>query len=114
MISGPWGIGKTFLVRDFWQHAGKEAKEKHVYVSLYGLSTFDEIDSALFTAMHPILGSKAAKSAARVGKTVLKNFRYEADIDIRDVINKFQAELYVFDDLERCAVPIDRTLGYIN
>jgi hypothetical protein len=30
------------------------------------------------------------------------------------MLDKFKADLYVFDDLERCEMPISKTLGYIN
>ncbi len=60
LISGPWGVGKTYQVKQFLQrHQPKP--EKLLYVSLYGLSTLDEIRDALFQAAYPLLTGKPAK-----------------------------------------------------
>ena len=49
LLNGPWGIGKTFLLKEFLKPLAGEMK--CVYVSLYGLTSFDEIDDAIFRAM---------------------------------------------------------------
>ena len=42
LINGPWGVGKTYLVKAFLQqHVGQN--KKYIYISLYGLTTIDEI-----------------------------------------------------------------------
>jgi hypothetical protein len=131
MINGPWGIGKTYVVtkfldqnfgqkqratdRDADPNRHKRKKRKYVCVSLFGLETIDEFDAALFQAIYPALGWKATKVGARVGKTLLKRFvGLDANFEISDVINKFDADLFVFDDLERCEAPLNKVLGYIN
>jgi len=113
MLSGPWGVGKTHLVKKFLEGLNKVGK-KPVYVSLYGLSTIDEIDQALFQAIYPVLGHKATKIGARLTKTVLGRFGINPNFRLDELLNKFTADLYVFDDLERCEAPINTTLGYIN
>lgn len=114
LISGPWGIGKTYLVKEFLRQNADKTK-KHVYVSLYGLSTVEEIDDALFQAAFPLLGGKVAKITGRLAKAGLKYVGVDSgDISIRDVMTKLNADLYIFDDLERCEAPINKVLGYIN
>ena len=85
-----------------------------VYVSLYGLSTIEEIDAAMLQAIYPALGWKVTKLGARIGKMLLKHGGYDADFKLSEVVSKSGADLYVFDDLERCDAPINRVLGYIN
>lgn len=113
MINGPWGIGKTWFVKTFLrQHVGQD--KKYIYISLYGLATIDEIDAALFQAIYPALGWKVTKLGARVGKTFLRRIGLNPDFKAGEPINSFDADLYVFDDLERCEAPINKVLGYIN
>ncbi|HYW60792.1 MAG TPA: P-loop NTPase fold protein, partial [Xanthobacteraceae bacterium] len=70
MINGPWGIGKTFLVRKIMRELGHIGE--HVYVSLYGLQSIDEIDSALFSAINPIAGPKGVRIAGRMVSAIAK------------------------------------------
>jgi hypothetical protein len=114
LISGPWGIGKSYLVKEFLRQNAPRTK-KHVRVSLYGLSSIEEIDAALFQAAFPLLGGKVAKVTGRLAKAGLKYVGVDAgDLSIRDVMTKLNADLYIFDDLERCEAPINKVLGYIN
>ncbi|MBB3066432.1 P-loop NTPase fold protein [Limibacillus halophilus] len=114
MLNGPWGIGKTFFVKEFVKSVADEDL-RHVYVSLYGLNSFDEIDDAIFRAMYPILENKGVKFAGRAAKTLGKYFRFELGIQPKDFLERANSDLFIFDDLERCAIPrIERILGYIN
>lgn len=113
MLTGPWGIGKTYVAKDFLRRV-VEGKKKYVYVSLFGLSTIDEIDEAVFQAIYPFLAEKATKIGARVFKTLLKRTGFDPQFKLDEVLNRFNAEIYVFDDLERCEAPINKVLGYIN
>jgi DNA polymerase III delta prime subunit len=114
LISGPWGIGKTYLVKEFLRQNAHKTK-KHVYMSLYGLSSIEEIDNALFQAAFPLLGGKLAKITGRLAKAGLKYVGVDSgDLSIRDVMTKLNADLYIFDDLERCEAPLNQVLGYIN
>jgi KAP-like P-loop domain-containing protein len=113
MINGPWGIGKTFLVRKVLRELGRPGE--HVYVSLYGMQSVDEIDSALFSAIHPLVGSNGVRIAGRmVGAMAKSAFRFEANLKPEELANKFDGSLFVFDDLERCEMSINAVLGYIN
>ncbi|WP_292942104.1 P-loop NTPase fold protein [Novosphingobium sp.] len=71
MIRGPWGIGKTFLIRQILTQLFDDEKA-YIYVSLYGVDAPSEIDTAIFAATHPILGSKAAKVVGRALNAGLK------------------------------------------
>jgi hypothetical protein len=83
-------------------------------LSLFGLTALDEIDDALLRAMYPALGWKATRIAGRIAKSAAKHFNISSDLKLGEMFDKFKAGLYVFDDLERCEMPINKTLGYIN
>lgn len=114
MLHGRWGIGKTFLLKGFLERV-RTNDFKAVYVSLNGLRSSDEIDKALFQAMHAVLGNKYLGAAVNLGKSGLKAWKgISVDVNLLDLVNRYTADLYVFDDLERCDMPIGQVLGYIN
>jgi hypothetical protein len=114
VLNGAWGIGKTFLIKkilDEYFHKN----DGYVYLSLYGITSTEEIDEALIAAVYPILGLKGVKIAGRVLKSVLKFKGVETDLKPSDFLSKYKTKLFVFDDLERCEVkPLNKVLGYIN
>jgi predicted AAA+ superfamily ATPase len=64
MLTGPWGSGKThLLVKEFLQKREESGTSKYLYVSLYGLSSFRQIEEAFYRKLHPILSSKGMKIA---------------------------------------------------
>jgi GTPase SAR1 family protein len=61
LVSGPWGVGKTYLLKAFLKEEFGEETANYVYVSLYGLSSIEEIDDALFqAALRPSWPSSSA------------------------------------------------------
>lgn len=114
LVNGPWGIGKTHLIQAFTRSV-ETPDFQAVYVSLNGLKTFEEIDRELFRVMHTVLGHKFFEAALSLGKAGLKAVKgITFDINVLDLVNRYAAHLYVFDDLERCAMPAVQVLGYIN
>lgn len=73
-ITAPWGNGKTYFAKELLESIKKDNPEnpQGVYVSLNGMSTSSEIDRALFTAMHPILGSKCSRLAGHLLNGILQ------------------------------------------
>lgn len=138
LLKGKWGCGKTHFI-NHWIDAyqKQEAEDKvlePVYVSLYGLSETKQISTAINRVLYPILYGKAAKA----GKTFLKfmsaivlkcdvdwnkdgNSDFSMDLGL-DALSIFKSEdekvkrgnLLIFDDLERCDVPMKKLLGYLN
>lgn len=113
LIDGAWGIGKTYLIKTFLKEQFPE-KMDYLYVSLYGLSRSEEIDDAILCAMYPVLANPGAQVVGKLAKGVLKVFKFDTDLTAADLLSKLSPKLYVFDDLERCAMPINEVLGYIN
>lgn len=138
LLKGKWGCGKTHFINhwiDAYQKQDAEDKVlEPVYVSLYGLSETKQITTAINRVLYPILYGKAAKA----GKTFLKfmsAFVLKCDVDWDkdgnsdfsmnlglDSLSIFKSEdeqvkrgnLLIFDDLERCDVPMKKLLGYLN
>lgn len=138
LLKGKWGCGKTHFI-NHWIDAyqKQEAEDKvlePVYVSLYGLSETKQITTAINRVLYPILYGKAAKA----GKTFLKfmsaivlkcdvdwnkdgNSDFSMDLGL-DALSIFKSEdekvkrgnLLIFDDLERCDIPMKKLLGYLN
>lgn len=113
LLNGPWGIGKTFLVNKFTKSLEGDGI-KHVYVSLYGVNSIEEIDDAIFRSIYPVIDNKAVKIGARLLKSAAKFVNVDTDLSYRDILNKGGFDIYVFDDLERCEMPINAVMGYIN
>lgn len=129
MLKGKWGTGKTWFIRTVIKAALADGN-KILYVSLYGLTNVQQIDDELFRQLHPVLGSNGAAFAGRLAKGIIKGtlkFDWDGDgrsdgnaaVSIPDLnwpefLKKTHGVLLVFDDLERCSLPIAETLGYIN
>ncbi|MBC8041960.1 MAG: AAA family ATPase [Rhizobacter sp.] len=136
MLDGNWGCGKTWFIGRFQEEYDKSrftAKDekyesKFLYVSLYGVTALSEIDYKIFQQLHPVLGSKGAQFFTKVASSFLRT-----SFEIPFGIGKTQAELnedvmgdftkyltntenrvLIFDDLERCDLPINDVLGYMN
>lgn len=118
MLKGPWGCGKTWFINHYCEkleHRGK----KHLFISLYGIRSFAEIDDAIFSQIHPFLSSKGMAITGKLLKGILKT---TIKIDLNDLekenIPKFLSDtsdcILIFDDLERCQMNINDVLGYIN
>lgn len=137
-LKGKWGCGKTHFI-NHWIDAYKakpttEQVIESIYVSLYGLSDTKQITTALNRVICPILYGKAAKAAKVLAKIasamVLKhevdlNYDGISDLSINigiDSLSKFKSndslanskKLLIFDDLERCDIPMKKLLGYLN
>ncbi len=130
MLRGPWGSGKTHLINEFLAERARRESAKHLYVSLYGLTSFRQIDDAFFRQLHPILSSKGMKIASAIVRGALKaTVKFDLnvigkddvtinsqlpDVNFHDYFEKPSECLLVFDDLERCSMPIPEVMGYIN
>lgn len=112
LLNGPWGLGKTFVIKNFVKLLDETTR--HIYVSLYGLRSVDEIDDAILQSMYPVLKHKGVEIGGRALKSVGKYFNVELDLNARDFIARSKSDLYIFDDLERCEMPINTVMGYIN
>ena len=143
MITGEWGKGKTYFVKNELkefiestplpnqeEENKEEAKEtyKQIYVSLYGVSSIEDIKNRIFYSIHPnfkwggIITDKLVGLIGlipTVGKAA-KELVTLNDEEIEDLRNRFTSyndKIFFFDDLERVdsrKIDIKSVLGYIN
>lgn len=133
LITGPWGAGKTYFIKKFIEQLAIEHGDRKsfraLYVSLNGITSPNEIDDELFRQLHPVLASKPMKIGWGILKGALKGAlkidiaaKEELSInstlpdvdELAGVLKTPPDALLIFDDLERCAMPLPEVLGYIN
>lgn len=129
MLKGRWGTGKTWFVENFVSDM-RANSVKVLYISLYGIADAQQIDDEFFRQLHPILSSKGAAFAGRLLKGVVKGtlkFDWDGDkkedgnltvgipdLNLPEYLRNTNGLILIFDDLERCSMPIADMLGYIN
>ncbi len=142
LLNGKWGSGKTH----FWEtelkgriekiKAGEDKSEKEInfktiYISLYGISSIDEINKRivmnnLINKSDALQSLKNSKQRGRItefskmGIGVIKNLDIPFLKDIMDTNVNYENlvnlanTVICFDDLERANIDIADILGYIN
>lgn len=129
LLDGEWGCGKTYFVTNILQEQIHEklSTKSVLYVSLYGLSNPNQIIEEVYGAYAAdFINKKARKKVGKVtvnGANILaKIISTGADyfnIDMKKLpklsdIVALQNVVIIFDDLERCEIEINQTLGIIN
>lgn len=129
MLNGKWGSGKTYFIQNniissyISDFHNKRKSIRGIYISLNGLKDREEITSSIMTGI----------SRARSGRSILlaANFIFGITSDLinthvgNNTAENFQAFMnllsfdegeffFVFDDLERCLMPLEESLGYIS
>ncbi|MDX7422494.1 P-loop NTPase fold protein [Providencia sp. CIM-Carb-044] len=126
LINGAWGTGKTFFIKKY-MHENK-SKNKFIYNSLYNISTNEDLNRIFYNAAHPIMENDSIKHLQNIVKKTVTIALKSASIDIdtnelttnlkkeldAKEFNKINEKVFIFDDIERCTLPIEMLLGYIN
>lgn len=129
LIDGEWGAGKTFFVKEkLLMRMKEELSEKRIYyISLYGVSSSEQIVDEIYSSMvEEIIDEKLGEKNGRVvekgifftSKLITAGMKY-FNVDTKDLpqlsdIKKLKDAIIIFDDLERCELEINQTLGVIN
>ncbi len=126
LMDGKWGVGKTFFIRNslkgkIQEEIKETSKYKGIlYMSLYGIKDITQIENKIMYSIieNSILNSNENKTSRMLiagAKTYINSL--EKRESITDIIKMFQEiakYIIIFDDLERCMIPITELLGYIN
>ncbi|WP_122571079.1 P-loop NTPase fold protein [Pseudomonas viridiflava] len=114
-LTGHWGSGKTFFIDNFLAHHYPTPDPKdYIYISLYGLERTEELNEAIFKEIYPSLNNKGVKIMSSIAKSVLSYLRLNITLKPNEILDLPPPKLYIFDDFERCNIPLDNLMGYIN
>ncbi|MEQ8756736.1 MAG: P-loop NTPase fold protein [Coleofasciculus sp. G1-WW12-02] len=121
LLKGQWGAGKTWFIKKYYEKL-KAHKQKCLYVSLYGMTTFSEIEDAFFQQLHPVLAFKGMAITGKIFKEAIKSttkfdiekIKLETQENLPDYLKDADKSILIFDDLERCKIELGSILGYIN
>ena len=135
MISGNWGVGKTYYYKnqifelikttDIINDGSK--KYKPLIISLFGIKNIEELQSQIFLSLYPFLKNEKIKIGSSIAKAIAKGIlmikglgEYSKILDNVDVkkykfIN-FNELVICFDDLERRSksLELEEIIGFIN
>lgn len=125
MIDGAWGSGKTFFIKNILiPEIDKTDKRKSIYTSLYGLKDANEISNHLLSAItEKRIGKKLAPAIGTLTKVALEGLgtllgsEKIKESELQNILSPFldySEHYFIFDDLERCSMPVNEALGFIN
>lgn len=136
LLDGTWGSGKTYLYETILRDTlakleyGKNEGKGNVYISLYGISTVEQLSKELIINYFlevKLHGDKCKgnvyKKISKIIGIVSKSISFSigtAAFDIDGGMEKFNQGIDIknmvicFDDLERCSIPINDLFGMIN
>jgi hypothetical protein len=123
-INGSWGVGKSYFINNTFlkDYLGKHNQSKIVpIISLKGISSTNDIRKVLFRDMHPLITKMTNSHVAKGTEKLLKKVKIK-DILTLDLSGYFYIDetikkkinLLIFDDLERCKLPIYDILSSIS
>ena len=130
LVKGDWGCGKTFLVKKILNETyGKKYKDNVIWISVYGLSSIQQLRQKLIEKIYPFLSNKITKFALSTVKAGLKasttiDFNKDGyeDLFIDFTIPNFESDengkkiktkkILILDDIERCSIPITEIFGF--
>lgn len=118
LLKGKWGCGKTYFVKDY---ISKKKKKTILHISLYGVDSFAGIKEKIIIELLPFVSEKHSNVASKILRNIKRIPKIRdwipPDIDelLVDIFLKKAKEcVFVFDDIERCDIEIDKLFGYIN
>ena len=127
MLTGEWGSGKTYYVKNELVPFLQENNVTAVVVSLYGLSDISMISKSIYFELR--MGKLAEKQSETMvtgkilAKNVLKNLTGMVGINLEltdeDLKKIYESvdlkdKLLIFEDVERSNIDITNFWGYVN
>lgn len=111
LITGAWGSGKTFFTKHYFDCADNV---RHLYVSLHGVSTEEELRNRFVFAAYPLLESKKARAFGSIARSAIGVFGIKSDLTAKDLFEYDQFDVLVVDDIERAMLRLETVLGFIS
>lgn len=121
MLSGEWGIGKTYFWKEFTKNHLKD--KDVVYISLFGKYSLADIETEIVTKLYKY--NKSLKNYTKhlntVGNMASKAMGLPINVSIGSLLSLFKASdfkntIICFDDFERLSdkVPLKDVMGLIS
>ena len=115
LLKGKWGSGKTHFINKYKKQLD-EKKQKYIYVSLYGVTSYDEIETKFLQSSNPEMFNEKSIFAGKLADAFIKENIKKTFGIIKKSLSSLNAKgnILIFDDLERCSINKVDLLGYIN
>jgi hypothetical protein len=126
LLEGPWGSGKSYFVQRYFEGRlaaaklkDKDAQDPLIHVTLFGIRDLSDIMTQMFEKSRPWLSGKSAQVTNVVASKIGNFFRLGLDTKenakfLQDMFLDLRGRVIVFDDLERCPLPLVEAMGFIN
>lgn len=146
LIKGKWGCGKSYYIKNYLNSHGLRIidnftdKQKNVviYLSLYGVSSKEEINEKVLACLYPIISSSKIDLLQKILKTApasavlsaLSVAMFNSTLPAKGVVegldifvdhyrseikkNRKKKIVLVLDDFERAHMPVIELLGFVN
>lgn len=115
LLKGKWGSGKTYFINKYKKQLDTK-KQSYIYVSLYGVTKYDEIETKFLQSSNPEIFNEKSIFVGKLADAFINN-RIKSSLGIiKKSLSSLNAKgnILIFDDLERCSINIVDLLGYIN
>jgi len=99
---------------------------EHLRISLFGISSRQEVYDEFFAQCHPMLASAGTRIVAGIARGLLSRITFpigSADVQsqsqldslgLKELLVNIRGKIVVLDDFERCRLPVREALGLIS
>lgn len=123
LLEGSWGSGKTYFVQN------QLVDIETTYISLNGVSSLNSLSFQLAYQLlgNGLLGKKIKKDTINKGNKIVgtagsilaSHIESKISLSFTELVKllsgiNLKGKLIIFDDLERCGLPLEEILGFIN
>lgn len=117
LISGEWGTGKTWFVKNFF--ATHEFSKKFCYISLFDIKTLKDLDTALIEQINQSRSAKAIRITSKITRFAIEKYVGGDWECVENLINQLANKvrngiIICFDDIERTTLSTTILIGYIS
>lgn len=127
LLDGEWGCGKTYYVKNELIPSLEKKSINVVYITLYGIPTIKELVTGIYLSVAESrifkgkgsIGKKAKPIVNLIGNAILDKLSVADTLEnsLNSILAEFvgvEKVMFIFDDLERCAIPVNEIMGAIN
>jgi hypothetical protein len=115
LLKGKWGSGKTHFINEYKDKL-KKSTRRYIYVSLYGVKNYDEIETKFLQSSNPEIFNEKSIFVGKLADAFINENIKKSLGQMKKSLSSLNAKgnILIFDDVERCSINIIDLLGYIN